>query len=63
MSVNEKMTAIADAIREKTGGTETLTLDEMAQAIRSITASSLNTTDATAADIQAEKAITDTLAV
>ena len=30
MSVNEKMTAIADAIREKTGGTETLNLDEMA---------------------------------
>lgn len=32
-TVNEKMTAIADAIRDKTGGTETLTLDEMAQAI------------------------------
>lgn len=33
MSVNEKMTAIADAIREKTGGTELLGLDAMAQAI------------------------------
>ena len=30
MSVNEKMTAIADAIREKTGKTETLGLDAMA---------------------------------
>ena len=33
MSVNEKMTAIADAIREKTGGTDALTLDKMAEAI------------------------------
>lgn len=30
MSVNEKMTAIADAIREKTGETEILSLDDMA---------------------------------
>ncbi len=29
-TVNEKMTAIADAIRAKTGGTEPLTLDDMA---------------------------------
>lgn len=33
MGVNEKMTAIADAIREKTGTTESLTLDGMAEAI------------------------------
>ena len=33
MSVNSKMTAIADAIREKTGGTDALTLDGMAAAI------------------------------
>lgn len=33
MSVNEKMTAIADAIRSKTGKTQKLTLDAMAQAI------------------------------
>lgn len=33
MSVNEKMTAISDAIREKTGGTEALTLDDMALAV------------------------------
>lgn len=36
MSVNEKMTAIADAIREKTGGTDALTLDGMAEAIPSV---------------------------
>lgn len=36
MSVKEKMTAIADAIREKTGGTATLTLDEMAEEIKGI---------------------------
>lgn len=38
MSVNEKMTAIADVIREKTGGTEKLTLDQMAEAIAGIEA-------------------------
>lgn len=32
-TVNEKMTAIADAIRDKTGGTEALTLDGMAENI------------------------------
>lgn len=36
MSVNSKMTAIADAIREKTGGTAALTLDGMAAAIAAI---------------------------
>lgn len=36
MSVNEKMTAVADAIREKTGGTEKLTLDDMPGQIGSI---------------------------
>lgn len=38
MSVNSKMTAIADAIRGKTGGTNPLTLDQMATAIAGITA-------------------------
>ena len=33
MSVNEKMTAIADAIRAKTGGTDALSLDGMAAEI------------------------------
>lgn len=32
-TVNEKMTAIADNIREKTGGTEELSLDEMASGV------------------------------
>lgn len=36
MSINEKMTAIADAIRDKTGGTDALTLDEMAQSIPTV---------------------------
>lgn len=30
MSFNEKMTTIADAIRSKTGGTDPLTLGQMA---------------------------------
>lgn len=33
MSVDSKMTAIADNIRDKTGGTEPLSLDEMAESI------------------------------
>ncbi len=40
MSVQEKLTAIADAIRDKTGGTDALTLDEMAVAIAGITGGS-----------------------
>lgn len=36
MSINSKMTAIADAIRGKTGGTEPLTLDQMATEIAGI---------------------------
>ena len=36
MSVNEKMTAIADAIRAKTGGTDALTLDGMAEAVPNV---------------------------
>lgn len=36
MSVNEKMTAIADNIREKTGGTEMLTLDEVASGVNEV---------------------------
>ena len=35
-TVNEKMTAIGDAIRSKTEGTDTLTRDEMAEAISGI---------------------------
>ena len=36
MSVNEKMTAIADAIRDKTGDTEALTLDDMASGVNEV---------------------------
>ena len=36
MSINDKMTAIANAIRTKTGGTDALTLDGMASAIAGI---------------------------
>lgn len=36
MSVNEKMTAIADAIRDKTGKTEPLTLDGMASGVNEV---------------------------
>ena len=44
MSVNAKMKAIADAIRGKTGGTDALTLDQMATEIAGIeTGGSLDT--------------------
>jgi hypothetical protein len=36
MSVNEKMTAIADNIRSKTGSTEALTLDDMASGVNEV---------------------------
>lgn len=35
-TVNEKMTAIADNIREKTGGAEALTLDDMASGVNEV---------------------------
>jgi hypothetical protein len=35
-TLNEKMTAIADAIRDKTGGTEPLTLDDMASGVNEV---------------------------
>lgn len=38
MALTDKLTAIADAIRSKTGGTASLTLDAMAQAIAAIEA-------------------------
>jgi len=36
MSVNEKMTAIADSIRDKTGTTEALTLDDMVSGVNEV---------------------------
>lgn len=47
-TIYEKMTAVADAIREKTGGTQPLTLDEMAVEITGIS-TGIDTSDATAA--------------
>ena len=49
MSVASKLTAIADAIRAKTGGTTEMTLDQMATAISGIqTGGGLDTSDADA---------------
>ena len=36
MGIDEKMTAIADAIRSKTGGEDALTLDDMASGINDV---------------------------
>ena len=41
MALTDKLTAIANAIRAKTGGTNTMTLDEMAVAIANITTGSV----------------------
>ena len=46
-TVNEKMMALADAIRGKTGGTDALTLDEMTIAVQNIEVGA-DTSDATA---------------
>lgn len=51
MALTDKLTAIAEAIRGKTGGTDLLTLDEMTTAISSITGAS-------GADIHIETLIT-----
>lgn len=42
MALTDKLTAIANAIRAKTGGTNTMTLDEMATAIANITTGSVS---------------------
>lgn len=44
MALINKLEAIGDAIREKTGGTEEMTLDEMATAISSLTTGNVTTT-------------------
>lgn len=41
MSVNDKMTTIADAIRDKTGGTDLLGLDDMADAVADVHAAGI----------------------
>lgn len=60
MSVNAKMTAIADAIRAKTGGTSSLTLDGMASAIVGIQTGTggIDTSDATATAEDMAKGVT-----
>lgn len=44
MSVNEKMTELADAVRSLTGGTELLTLDGMVQNIRAMSSTDIIST-------------------
>lgn len=60
MGVNEKMSAIADAIRAKTGGTSSLTLDGMASAIAGIQTGTggIDTSDATATAEDMAKGVT-----
>lgn len=56
MALIDKLTAIGDAVREKNGSTELMTLDEMATAISNLE-SGIDTSDATAtaSDIQESK--------
>ena len=53
MSVNEKMTAIANAIRMKTGKTNILTLDQMAEDINNLSIGGSNSSGSIPADIKA----------
>lgn len=53
MSVNSKMTAIADAIRSRSGGTGKLTLDEMAVAIQGLGRSQIIVTAPTGSTVTA----------
>ena len=50
MPLTDKLTAIADAIRSKTGSTEPMTLDEMATAIANITTGSVPSDTITLSD-------------
>ena len=50
MALTDKLTAIADAIRSKTGSTEPMTLDEMATAILNITTGSVPSDTITLSD-------------
>lgn len=48
MSIKTVMTALADAIRSKTGRTGTMTLEEMTEAVDGISTGGIDTSDATA---------------
>ena len=50
MALTDKLTAIADAIRSKTGSTNTMTLDEMVTAIANITTGSVPSDTITLSD-------------
>ena len=50
MALTDKLTAIADAIRSKTGATEPMTLDEMVTAIANITTGSVPSDTITLSD-------------
>lgn len=60
MSLNDKMTALADAIRAKTGGSSTMTLDQMTQAVSGITVGDggIDTSDATATETDMARGVT-----
>lgn len=67
MALTDKLTAIGNAIRSKTGGSELLTLDEMPQEIQSIQTGGGGTSDTSLADSIIDGTITsyssDTLTV
>ena len=54
MSVNTKMTAIADAIREKTGIPSLMTLDDMSKSIEEVYQGGVSYTDEKISEINAE---------
>lgn len=58
MALTDKLTAIGDAIRSKTGGSELLTLDEMPQEIQSIQTGGGGTSDTSLADSILDGSIT-----
>ena len=60
MALTDKLTAIADAIRTKTGSSDTMTLDEMATAVGNITGDGETTTVTTdSADAVIDRSITE----
>ena len=58
MALTDKLTAIANAIRSKTGGSDLLTLDEMPQEIQSIQTGGGGTSDTSLADSIIDSTVT-----